>query len=254
MYKDTEMIDTHCHLENDLFDEDRENVIKQAAAIGVRIITSAIDRDSWAKGCDIADMNESVYASIGLDPVNFDDVDSAIEWIRNNSSRIIAIGETGLDHFRTRDHEEREKQEQAFRKLIKIADELNLPIQIHSRSAGAKAISVLEDCEATSVHMHAFDGKSSHARRASRELDYYFSIPTSVIRSPQKRKLVKAVDIEHLLFETDSPVLGPNKGERNTPSNLPVVLREVASILRRDEEELREMVLENTHRLYSNIK
>ena len=248
------MIDTHCHLENDLFNEDRENVIRQAADIGVQIITSSIDRDSWAKGCDIADENDTVYASIGLDPVKFDDVDSAIEWIRNNSSRIIAIGETGLDHFRTRDHEEREKQEQTFRKMIAIADELDLPIQIHSRSAGAKAIAVLEDCGATSVHMHAYDGKSSHARRASRELDYYFSIPTSIVRSPQKRKLVKAVDIEHILFETDSPVLGPDKRERNTPSNLPVVLREVASILRRDEEELREIVLENTRRLYPTIK
>ena len=102
--------------------------------------------------------------------------------------------------------------------------------------------------------MHAFDGKASLARTASRDLGFYFSIPTSVVRSPQKKKLVKAVQIERLLIETDSPVLGPDKGARNVPMNLPVALREVASILRREEEELREIVLENTLRLYTKIK
>jgi TatD DNase family protein len=248
------MVDTHCHLENELFDEDREDVISQAASEGIKIISSAIDKELWEKGCEIADENEHVFASIGSHPVYFGDVDEAIEFVRNNVSRIIAIGEIGLDHYQVRDHKEREEQELAFRKMIGLADELSLPIQIHSRSAGAKAIAVLEDCEASSVHMHAYDGKSSHARRVSREHDYYFSIPTSVVRSPQKQKLVKAVDIEHLLLETDSPVLGPDKGERNIPTNLPVALTIVAEILRREEDELREIIYENTMRLYSALK
>ncbi len=102
--------------------------------------------------------------------------------------------------------------------------------------------------------MHAFDGKASHARRASKDLGYYFSIPTSIVRSRQKRKLVKAVEIERLLVETDSPVLGPIKSERNVPTNLPIVLKEVALILGRDVEELRKIILDNTCRLYSTIK
>jgi len=101
--------------------------------------------------------------------------------------------------------------------------------------------------------MHAFDGKSSLARMASNELGYYFSIPTSVVRSPQKQKLVKAVNIERLLIETDSPVLAPERGIRNTPLNLPVVIQEIARILRRDEEELQDIILENTLRLFSRI-
>jgi TatD DNase family protein len=75
-----------------------------------------------------------------------------------------------------------------------------------------------------------------------------------VVRSPQKRKLVKAVAIERLLMETDSPVLGPEKGIRNEPSNIWLALRETARILKREEEELREIVLENTLRLYSRIQ
>ena len=94
------------------------------------------------------------------------------------------------------------------------------------------------------VQMHAFDGKASLARVASRENGYYFSIPTSVVPSAQKRKLVKAVDIERILVETDSPVLGPDRESRNEPINVRVVLREVVSILKR-EEEMRRIFLDN---------
>ncbi|MFX1483466.1 MAG: TatD family hydrolase [Promethearchaeota archaeon] len=247
------LIDTHCHLENEAFDSDRESVINEALDLGISIITSAIDKHLWDKCCEIAKAHSNVFASVGLDPTQFSECNLAIDWIRSNKEKIISIGETGLDHYQIRDHLEREHQEACFRRLIELAKGFELPIQVHSRSAGRRALEVLYSCDASSVHMHAFDGKSSLARHASRELGYYFSIPTSVVRSPQKRKLVKAVDIELLLLETDSPVLGPNRSERNVPSNLPVGLREVASILRRDEEELREIILENTKRLYSGI-
>jgi TatD DNase family protein len=166
---------------------------------------------------------------------------------------MIAVGETGLDHYLIRDHQERNHQESCFRSMIELAIDLGFPIQVHSRSAGAKALDVLGSCGASEVHMHAFDGRASLARAASRDLGYYFSIPTSVVRSPQKRKLVKAVHIERILLETDSPVLGPDKGARNIPTNIGIALREVAAILRRDEEELREIILENTLRLYTKI-
>ncbi|MHA1944285.1 MAG: TatD family hydrolase [Candidatus Thorarchaeota archaeon] len=247
-------VDTHCHLENEAFENDRGVVIKRAGNAGIHIITSAISSETWSRGSEIAEKYDNVYASVGLDPTSYKDCDIVIEWIRKNRSNVIAIGEIGLDHYRIRDHLERVEQELAFRKLISLASELKLPIQVHSRSAGAKAITVLEDCDARSVQLHAFDGKGGYARVASRDLGYYFSIPPSVVRSPQKKKLVKSVALERLLFETDSPVLGPNMGERNEPANISVVLKEVASILRRDEEELRELILENTCRLYSTIK
>jgi TatD DNase family protein len=250
----TVMIDTHCHLEKEIFDIDREEVIKDAFDKGINIITSAIEKGLWDKGCEIAETHHNVFASVGLDPTTFSDCELAIEWIRSNEGRMIAIGEVGLDHYLIRDHGERDLQEACFREMIELAKQLNLPIQVHSRSAGRKAIEVLESGGAKDVHLHAFDGKSSLARAASRDLGYYFSIPTSVVRSPQKRKLVKAIDIEHLLIETDSPVLGAEKGERNVPANLPIALRAVATILKREEEELQEILLENTLRLYKKLK
>jgi TatD DNase family protein len=138
--------------------------------------------------------------------------------------------------------------------MIELATEIDLPLQVHSRSAGRKALETLTNMEAKNVQMHAFDGKASLARVASTEHGYYFSIPTSVVRSAQKRKLVKAVDIERILVETDSPVLGPDRESRNEPMNVWVALREVALILRREEEEMREILLENTLRLYPGIR
>ncbi|MFW9786861.1 MAG: TatD family hydrolase [Candidatus Thorarchaeota archaeon] len=247
-------VDSHCHLETKEFDSDRDSIIETARELDISIITSGIEKASWNKACKIAEKYKNVYASVGLNPTQYDICPQAIDWIESNSDRFISIGETGLDHYLVRDHEERKKQRACFEKLVGLADLMKIPIQVHSRSAGKKALEILEENNARDVHLHAFDGKASLARVASRDLGYYFSIPTSVVRSPQKQKLVKAVAIERLLIETDSPVLAPERGERNVPSNLPLVVREISRLLRRDEEEVREITLENTLRLYSKIR
>ena len=247
------MIDTHCHLEQDEFVSDLNEIVKLAKQSGIACITSAISSDDWQRGLEIASEYENLFASLGLDPLSSRDMDQLLTIVKENQDRIVAIGEIGLDHFRERDHTERNVQEENFRKGIELAKELKIPLQIHSRSAGRAALDVLSKADAENVHLHAYDGKSSLARMASNDLGYYFSIPTSIVRSPQKQKLVRAVNIERLLIETDSPVLAPDKGMRNTPLNLPIVIQEISRILRRDEEELQDIFLENTLRLYSRI-
>ncbi len=248
-----QMVDVHCHLEQHEFNDDRYEVINKSLQRGIAIISSAITKETWELLLQIASQYQNVYASIGLDPMQTADAPEALSLIRKHISKIVSIGEVGLDHFRERDHAERDKQEKVFCEMIQLARELEIPIQVHSRSAGKASLEVLERNDARDVHMHAFDGKANLARVASNDLGYYFSIPTSVVRSPQKQKLVKAVNIERLLIETDSPVLAPEKGERNTPLNLPIVIQEISAILRRDEEELKEIILENTLRLYRRL-
>ncbi len=247
-------VDTHCHLEQEEFLDELDTVIKEAQSLGIYCISSAIAPEDWERNMKIAVDNESVFASLGLDPMSAGHINELVSFVKKNCKSIISIGEVGLDYFREREHEKRRIQEESFRIAIGLARDCNLPLQVHSRSAGRAALEVLENADAREVHMHAFDGKSSLARRASHELGYYFSIPTSVVRSPQKQKLVKAIEIEHLLLETDSPVLAPIAGERNVPANITVALAEVARILGRDEEELREIILDNTLRLYSKIR
>jgi TatD DNase family protein len=248
------MIDTHCHLEQNEFEPDLDEVVQEAKRKGIYCISSAITPNDWHRGLQIASEYDNVFVSLGLDAMISGNMNQLLSIIEENQNEIVAIGEIGLDHYRERDHAERRIQEANFRKGIELSRKLQLPLQIHSRSAGRKALEVLSGMDAHNVHMHAFDGKASLARRASTDIGYYFSIPTSVVRSPQKQKLVKAVDIERLLIETDSPVLAPEKGARNIPSNLPVVLQEVSRILRMDEEELRKIILENTLRLYTRIE
>jgi TatD DNase family protein len=237
-----------------LFNVDLDSLVQDAKERGIIIITSAITKESWQRGIDIASKFQHVFPSVGLNPTQYQDISHALEFIKKSEEDLIAIGEIGLDHFLTRNHSERDSQEKSFRSLLRLAQTMALPVQIHSRSAGRVTLEVLYDCEMEHVHMHAFDGKSSFARIASNEFGYYFSIPTSVVRSPQKQKLVKAVNIERLLLETDSPVLSPVKGERNSPLNITIALKEVSRILRRDEEELREIILENTFRLYKKLR
>ena len=246
-------VDTHCHLGDSIFDNDLDQVISRAVQKEIGMITSAITPDTWDKSLQISMKYTNCYLSAGLDPLLFQEISSATEWIGKHFDHLISIGEIGIDHYRVRDHKEREQQENAFREMITLALELSLPMQIHSRSAGKKALEILTSTNSEIVHMHAFYGKASLARIASREQGYYFSIPTSVVRSPQKKKLVKAVDIERLLLETDSPVLGAEKGDRNEPSNILIALHEVAKILKRDADEVREIILENTLRLYPKI-
>jgi TatD DNase family protein len=248
------MIDTHCHLADELYKEDRDSEIQEAANRRISMISSAITPGEWEMNLNIASKYNNVYASIGVDPVHWIHTKQTEKFIRERKNEIVSVGEVGLDHYRTRDHSDRDEQKKAFTSMIELAKEVGVPIQVHSRSAGRSALEVLRSAEAESVHMHAFDGKASLARIASNDLGYYFSIPTSVVRSPQKQKLVKAINIERLLIETDSPVLAPERGERNTPLNLPVVMKEIARILRRDEEELREIILDNTLRLYRRLQ
>ncbi|RLI08208.1 hypothetical protein DRO32_02655, partial [Candidatus Bathyarchaeota archaeon] len=125
-----------------------------------------------------------------------------------------------------------------------------LPLVVHSRSAGKYAIQVLLEEGYDKVLMHAFDGRVGWALRGVREGGFYFSIPTSVVRSQQKRKLAKALPLENLMVETDSPVLGPEKGVRNEPANLPLAVREVASIKGVGEGEVAGITFENAVRFF----
>ena len=122
-------------------------------------------------------------------------------------------------------------------------------MNVHSRSAGRYAVELLLARGAVKVQLHAFDGRASSAMPAV-EAGYLFSIPPSVLRSQQKRKLVRGLPLSSLLVETDSPVLGPARGERNEPANAVLSVKAIAELKGLEPEEVREAVYENSLRLY----
>ena len=171
-----------------------------------------------------------VLACFGLHPDRFaedlsppprEQIDTLIEAIRRDANQLGAIGEIGLDHFRVRSAERRRAQAALLEELAQLGKELGLALSVHARSAGRAAIELLQGVGAERVLMHAFDGRAAHAVRAI-EHGFSFSIPPSVLRSPQKQKLVKRLPLESLLLESDAPALGPVARERNEPANIVV--------------------------------
>ena len=165
---------------------------------------------------------------------------------------MVAIGEVGLDHWKGQDEAQREVQRQIFSDFVDLSLEVDLPLNVHSRSAGRKTIELLLERGAKRVQLHAFDGRAAKALPGV-EAGFFFSVPPSIVRSAQKQKLVRRLPLDCLLAETDSPVLGPDPAVRNEPANVARSVAAIAEIKELSVEEVREAVYRNTLRLYRFI-
>jgi len=209
------MIDVHCHLDG--FADWKRLLVPELELI----VTAALGRESIEK--TVGMLGGRVVMTAGCDPRSYEP--GLPEFIRSISGKIVGIGEVGLDWFPKR----REEQIGPFKEYIALAKELDLPIVVHSRSAGKHAIALLEECGAERVIMHAFDGNSVVALKAAGS-GYFFSIPPSIVRSEQKQKIVAALPLDSLLLESDAPALGPVRGETNVPANVKISAAEIARI------------------------
>ena len=246
------VVDTHTHLCDPLFDKDRDVVLERAMDAGVSAIVVVSETLSDVhRNLMLAASHPLLWPAGGLYPTHLDhsEAERICEFIGRERHKLFAIGKVGLDYWAVKEDPEREKQREIFYTFIDLAMKLDLPLNVHSRSAGRHAIDMLLERGALKVQLHAFDGKAASALPAI-EAGYFFSIPPSVVRSPQKQKLVKRVPLSNLLVETDSPVLGPYPGERNEPSNVMVSVKSISEIKNISEEQVLETLLENTHQLY----
>lgn len=249
------IIDTHAHLCDSSFDLDRAEVLSKAEQAGVcAVITVAEDLSDARQNLELVSEYPQLKAAAGLYPTCtvLDAADAMIALIRRERERLVAIGEVGLDYWAVKDESEKELQREIFKRFIDLSLELNLPLNVHSRSAGRHVIAMLLEHGARRVHLHAFDAKASAALPAV-EANYYFSIPPSIIHSRQKQKLVKQLPLSSLLIETDSPVLGPVPGERNEPANAAVVIDAIAELKKVDKQEVLETAFQNTCQLYGKL-
>jgi len=227
------LIDVHCHLDLPDFDGDREMVIRKAKEEGiVAIINSGLGSVSGCKTLRLAEeFHGYIYSTLGLEPYNLDGEEfwEVERLIRENRGTIVGIGEVGLDYRWTRGEEARRLQRDRFRSYIHLAKELDLPLIVHSRSAGKYALQILEEEGAERVLLHAFDGSLGWVM-AGVKLGYFFSIPTSVWHSSQKQKLAKHLPLSHIMVESDAPVLSPFGRERNVPANLVYAVKKIGEI------------------------
>ena len=249
------MIDTHAHMCDPSFDEDRDAVLERARKAGVAAIIAVGENLADArKNLELAEKYPILKPAAGLYPTHLDleQARQMADFLRDNKSRIVAIGEVGLDYWIVKEDSEKALQREILKTFIALSKELNMPLNIHSRSAGRHTIALLLENDAPRVQMHAFDGKAGAALPAV-EAGHFFSIPPSVVRSRQKQKLVKRLPLSCLLIESDSPVLGPDPSERNEPANIRQSIKAIAELKGVAEEEVVAAVSENTERLYGSL-
>jgi TatD DNase family protein len=249
------LVDTHAHICDPVFDKDRVEMLERARTAGVAAIIAVGENLSEArKNLELAETYSMLKPAAGLYPdvLDVNQAEEMVDFIRQNHSVLAAIGEVGLDYWVVKEAPDRALQREIFKRFIDLAKALNLPLNVHSRSAGRHAIAQLLENNAERVQMHAFDGKSGAAMPAV-EAGYFFSIPPSVVRSRQKQKLAKRLPLSCLLLETDSPVLGPSPEERNEPGNLLQSIKAIAELKDIHPEEVMTAALENTKRLYGKL-
>lgn len=228
------LIDTHCHLLDERFDGDRDQVVARARAAGVEYIVVVGETE---------EENRRILAAVGGDPMLWpaaghypSHLDPAMaertaDFIREHRAALRAVGEVGVDHRITEDPADHAVQDAILETMAAAAADTDLPLTVHSRSAGRHAIEVLRGSAARRVILHAFDGKYGSAI-AGLEAGYYFSVPPSIVRSRQKQKLIRALPLDRLLLESDAPVLGPDPAARNEPANLLLAAETVAGVKR----------------------
>ena len=244
------MIDTHAHLADDIFDADRDVVVERARAAGVshcvvvgetpwesEAIRKVCERyGGWAHGC------------LGLFPGKAtESAVAAFECMAGEGW--VGFGEIGLDTWVVKDEAERAHDEKVFSHILSLACRYDLPVNVHSRSCGRRAIELLISSGHKKVHMHAFEAKASTVKMGI-EAGFYFSIPVSILHSPQKQKLASLVPLTQMMLETDSPVLGPVRTERNEPANLVLALEAIAKLRDMQVSELEKVLDANSRCLY----
>jgi len=247
------LIDAHAHLADASFEPDLDEVLARARAAGVaRIVVVGEHRRDAPRVLELAAQHPDLIApAIGLHPehADLDEAAALARLIRENADALVAIGEVGLDYWKAKEPEQRAVQREVLAGAVQLSRELDLPLNVRPRSAGRHVIALLLEHGATRVLMHAFDGRHSRALPGI-EAGFYFSMPPSLVRSEQKQKLVRHLPLERLILETDSPVLGPDKTQRNEPANLVLARKAVAELKGVSEEEVEEVTGRNARNLF----
>ncbi|HET7010773.1 MAG TPA: TatD family hydrolase [Anaerolineales bacterium] len=238
------LADTHCHLCLEAFAGDLEAVLARAAEAGVeRILVPGIDMATSRRAVQLAETHPILFAAVGLHPHGASDWSAAAyDELRSlaRSPRVVAIGETGLDYYR--DYAPRDRQRQAFDRQLELADELGLPVVVHSREAERDVLDHLSEWIRTNTGrprerpgvLHAFGGDETAASSAA-QAGLYIGVagPVTYPSAVGLRRWIATLPQDRLLTETDAPYLPPtpHRGQRNEPAHVRLVGDAIASTL-----------------------
>lgn len=246
------LFDTHVHLNADQFMEDRDETIQRAFDAGVNyMVVVGFDRRTIPLAIEIAEQNETIYAAVGWHPVDaIDMTNEDLNWIEELSShpKVVAIGEMGLDYHW--DKSPKDVQKEVFRKQIRLAKKVNMPIIIHNREATEDIIEILQEENAAEVGgiMHCYNDSAEYVQ-ACLDMNFYISLggPVTFKNASLPKEVAVQVPLDRLLVETDAPFLAPhpNRGKRNEPAFVKLVAEKIAELRGISFEELSKKTTEN---------
>ncbi len=249
------LIDVHCHANLFLT---IDKVIEDAKKVGVeKIIAVAMSSISQERVLGLASQYNEVFASLGIHPEEVkmnekieQQLDSIIDLIKQNKQNICAIGEIGLDHHFVKDKELYPLQETIFNKMLLLAQDLELPVNLHTKGAEKIVFDTLLSYKIPNVNIHWYSGPENFLKLGM-DRGYYFSITPAISYSPVVKKVVLNVDKEHLLLESDGPV--KYSGKIGVPAMVKNVLNSISMLKEINAVELEKQIEENTRKIFPKI-
>ena len=253
------MIDSHCHLDHEPLFSDLKNVIQRSKDVGIeKLLTISTSLESFSRIKELIKIDEMIYGTIGIHPhESSKDIITSKEIIRDlrENSKIIGIGETGLDFYYN--NSEKEKQISSFKQHIEASIETNKPLIVHSRDAEKETFEILNQYKNQNIKilMHCFTGSKQFSEKLL-TLNSYFSASGIITfkNSTNLQETFKSLPLDKVLIETDSPFLAPvpNRGKKNEPSYIDFTAAKLAEIKNISKSELIKITTNNFNRLFFN--
>ena len=252
--------DIHSHIQFPPYDADREEVIARMKKEEVGTIVVGIDKDSSRKAVALAEAHDGVFASVGLHPnetahESFDEV-----FFREllSHEKVVAVGECGLDFFRTEETEgNKKRQKEILEQHIDIAVEFNKPLMIHCRNAYDDMLAIIaqkkkEHGDVLRGNIHFFAGTWNTAQKFL-ALNFTLSFTGVITFTRDYDEVIKNVPLEMIMTETDCPYVTPvpYRGKRNEPAYVVEVVKKIAKVRNKDVEEIKTAILANVKRVFN---
>jgi TatD DNase family protein len=270
------LTDTHCHLDFNKFDEDREAVIRRAIELGVqRILIPALDFDSSISAIKLAESHPNLYAAVGFHPTDLEKFsEQSLDAVKKLAShpKVVAVGEIGLDYYWVKENEKQAFQRETLKRQLALAESLHKPVVVHMREEndawfGQASIDLLEILSewhhALSAQnhplaqkpgvLHSFNGNLETAQKAIAH-NFYIGVtgPVTYKNAVEKRRIIKQLPLTQLLIETDAPFLTPvpHRGKRNEPAFVAYIADKIAEIHMTTREQVAQITAENAAHLF----
>ena len=247
--------DTHAHLNDERFDEDRENLINSFKEFGIsNTCEIGFDLTSSKKAIELSEKYDFIYAVVGVHPHDASTLtDEGLLELEKMllCEKAVALGEIGLDYYY--DNSERDVQRYWFMRQAELAKSLNCPISVHTRDAMEDTINILKAHASGDGIIHCYSG-SKESAKILLDMGYYLSFagPVTFKNASTALEVIKYVPIERMLIETDSPYLAPvpYRGKRNCPIYVAEVAKKIAEIKGMELDEVAKITSDNAKKVY----